>query len=55
MANVRRAGTALAPDLLVKRVVTARGILEAKTAKTWSADRARLLELLAPAPAPTPA
>jgi len=44
-----------APDPLVKRLVTARGILEASTGKTWSADRARLLELLAPAPAPTPA
>ena len=43
-------------DPLVKRLVTARGIVEGLTAKTWSADRARLLELLTPpAPAPTPA
>ncbi len=39
---------ALAPDPLVKRLVTARGIVEASTGKTWSADRARLLELLTP-------
>jgi hypothetical protein len=45
-----------APDPLVKRVVTARGIVKGLTAKTWSADRARLLELLTPpTPAPTPA
>ena len=44
--------TALAPDPMVKRMVTARGIVEASTGKTWSADRARLLELLAPAPTP---
>jgi hypothetical protein len=43
-----------ASDPLVKRLVTARGIVEAQTAKTWSADRARLLELLTP-PTPTPA
>jgi len=36
-------------DPLVKRLVTARGIVEGLTAKTWSADRARLLELLMPA------
>jgi len=37
------------PDPLVKRDALLRGILEASTGKTWSSDRARLLELLAPA------
>jgi len=44
--------TALAPDPMVKRDAVLRGIVEGLTAKTWSADRARLLELLAPAPTP---
>jgi len=44
-----------APDPLVKRDALLRGIVEASTAKTWAADRARLLELLAPTPAPAPA
>jgi integrase len=37
-----------APDPLVKRDALLRGIVEASTGKTWSADRARLLELLTP-------
>ena len=41
-------------DPLVKRDALLRGIVEGLTAKTWAADRARLLELLTP-PTPTPA